>query len=83
MLAPAGLTATRYVSAVALVLHTVNVLTTVLVKAGTVYSVVNVVALGADCPKTLYAVAMYYAPMNKKMSCRPAVPPPPDPALPV
>jgi hypothetical protein len=40
------------------VLVTLTLETIVLVDAGTVYSVVAVVADGADCPKTLYTVGI-------------------------
>ena len=65
MEAPATLTAMRYVPALAARLATVIVDTIVDVLAGTVYKVVSVVAAGADCPSTLYVVAIVYAPIYK------------------
>ncbi len=65
MEAPATLTAMRYVPAVAARLATVIVDTIVDVAAGTVYKVVKVVADGADCPSTLYVVAIVYAPIYR------------------
>ncbi len=65
MEAPATLTAMRYVPAVAARLATVIVDTIVEVAEGTVYKVVKDVADGADCPSTLYVVAIVYAPINR------------------
>ena len=55
----------RYVPALAARLATVIVDTIVDVAAGTVYKVVKVVADGADCPSTLYVVAIVYAPIYR------------------
>lgn len=65
MEAAATLTAMRYVPELAARLATVIVDTIVDVLAGTVYKVVSVVAAGADCPSTLYVVAIVYAPINR------------------
>ena len=63
-------------------LHIEMVLHTLDVDAGTVYSVVFVVALGFICPRTLYVVANFYAPINKNVCSKPPPPPPEVPAVP-
>ena len=81
-MAPAGRIATRYVDVEPALLVITKVLSTVLVAAGTVYSVVAVVAEGFDCPKTLYIVAMIYIPESKNTLKSPAPAGPVAPAGP-
>lgn len=50
------------------------------VADGTVYKVVSVLADGFDCPRTLYVVAIAYAPIKRKGDNES---PPPEPAGPV
>ena len=68
---PACRIATLYSAAAASRLQTFNVLHTALLPAGTVYNVVFVVALGFDCPKILYVIAIIcpYIPASKN-GCR-------------
>ena len=65
-MAPAGLMAALNVTLAALTLHILSVEIIALFAAGTVYSVVNVLGEGRDCPKTLNVVAMCfpYIPAN-------------------
>jgi hypothetical protein len=53
MLLPSGLTAILNVVDAVPKLHTLMVLTTAALPAGTVYSVLSLAAEGFDCPNTL------------------------------
>lgn len=62
----AGRIAALNLTLAVLTLHILSVEMIVLFAAGTVYSVVNVLGAGKDCPKTLNVVAMCfpYIPAN-------------------
>ena len=55
----------RYVVEVGPRFVTTIVDTTAELAAGTVYNVVNVLALGWTCPSTLYVVGIIYAPIKR------------------
>lgn len=63
---PEGTAAILNDEALALKLHTTMVLITAEFDAGTVYTVFEVFAVGLDCPKILYVIAIDYIPANKK-----------------